>query len=328
VTVWSVTGVAGFIGSNLAQKLLERGDEVVGLDNFSTGRHANIDRLNGLGGKFRFIEGDIRDPGCVRSALDGADCVAHLAAQVSVQKSIDDPVDSDATNVGGFVSVVDAAARAGISRVIYASSCAVYGENPKLPLDEGENPAPMSPYAVSKYANDLYAAVLADLNENIDIVGLRFFNIFGPWQDATGGYAAVIPRWIGLMMGGGEATIFGDGRATRDFCHVDNVSEAIIRIAMRTKPLPQRVYNIGTGVQTSLLELHQALVGALEAVGRPVEHRSANHLPWKSGDIVHSVASIERARREIGYEPSVSLAQGLENILAEEYGLFVEKRTT
>lgn len=327
MTVWLVTGVAGFIGSNLAQKLLERGDTVVGLDNFSTGRRANIERLNGIGGSFRFVEGDIRDAAAIRSVIDGVDCVVHLAAQVSVQKSIDDPVDNDAINVGGFVSLAGAAAKAGIARVIYASSCAVYGENPKLPLDEGEQPTPLSPYAVSKYANDLYAAVLSELNDNIELVGLRFFNIFGPWQDAMGGYAAVIPRWISLILEGGEATIFGDGDATRDFCHVDNVAAAIIRIEALTEPLPHRVYNIGTGVQTSLLDLHQGLVGAIQATGRPIAHRSAKHLPWKAGDIVHSVASIERACREIGYEPRVSLAEGLEHVLAEEFGLIVEKRT-
>ena len=325
VTVWAVTGVAGFIGSNLAQKLLQQGDDVIGLDNFSTGRRTNIDRLIGLGGNFRFIEGDIRDARAVHSAIDGADCVVHLAAQVSVQKSIDDPVENDAINVGGFVSLVDAAAKAGIAKVVYASSCAVYGENPKLPLDEGEHPTPLSPYAVSKYANDLYAAVLSDLKKTIDLVGLRFFNIFGPWQDAFGGYAAVIPRWVDLLLDGGEATIFGDGSATRDFCHVDNVAAAIVRIGVQTEPLPNRVYNIGTGVQTSLLDLHRTLVEAIEATGRKVAYRSANHKPWRPGDIFHSVASIERARREIGYEPHISLAAGLQHILAEEYLLDLDK---
>lgn len=328
MTVWLVTGAAGFIGSNLAQKLLERGDEVVGLDNLSTGRRANVTRLSDLGGPFRFVEGDIRDSDIVRNAIEGVDCVAHLAAQVSVQKSIDDPVDNDAINVGGFVSLLDAAIKAGIPKVVYASSCAVYGENPKLPLDEGEQPSPLSPYAVSKYANDLYAAVLSDLNRETELVGLRFFNIFGPWQDAAGGYAAVIPRWISLLLEGGQATIFGDGSATRDFCHVDNVAAVLVQIAARTNPLPHPVYNIGTGVQTSLADLHRSLVEAIEASGKTVAHRTADHQPWKVGDIVHSVASIDRARTEIGYEPPVSLTPGLRHILAEEFGLTGDKETS
>ncbi|MEE2998244.1 MAG: SDR family NAD(P)-dependent oxidoreductase [Pseudomonadota bacterium] len=321
MTKWTITGAAGFIGSNVAGTLIERGETVVGLDNLSSGRQSNIKRLKKLGGDFRFIEGDIRDASVVNDAISGADCIVHLAAQVSVQKSIENPVDTDAVNVGGFVSIVDAAIKADIPKVIYASSCAVYGENPKLPIDEHEHPTPLSPYAVSKYANDLYASVLSGPNERIGLVGLRFFNIFGPWQDATGGYAAVIPRWTSTLLDGGQATIFGDGGATRDFCHVDNVSLAIIQVGARTDPLRHSVYNIGTGVRTPLKELHQTLVNTIESTGRDVVYKTAQHLPWRAGDIIHSVASIERARSEIGFNPTVTLAHGIENLLLEEHGL-------
>ena len=328
MTVWLITGAAGFIGSNVARTLLRYGDSVVGLDNFSTGRQSNIDGVMSVGtGNFRFIEGDIRNPDILLGALDGVDRVVHFAAQVSVQKSIHDPVDNDAVNVGGFVAMVDTAAKAGVRKIIYASSCAVYGDNPKLPLDEGEIPRPMSPYAVSKYANDLYADVLSALNPQLDITGLRFFNIFGPHQDASGGYAAVVPRWINLLLNGKPAVIFGDGSATRDFCHVDNVASAILRIGERREPLPHRVYNIGTGVRTSLTDIHRTLVETIEGAGREVAHPEPQHLPWNTGDIVHSVASIERARAEIGYEPNVTLAQGLKHMLAEEYGLGAVRET-
>lgn len=322
MTVWTVTGAAGFIGSNLSTMLLDNGHRVVGIDDFSTGLRSNVDMLAARGGnRFRFVEGDIRSPEDVATALGGADCVVHLAAQVSVQKSIHDPVESDSINVGGFVSIVHGAASAGVNRVIYASSCAVYGDNPNLPLTEEEPPRPLSPYAVSKYANELYADMFSLLNPELDIVGLRFFNIFGPRQDSTSGYAAVIARWIRLLLDGKQANIFGDGGATRDFCHVDNVAAAIMGLGALPTLRPHRVYNIGTGVRTTLTELHCAIVDAIGAGGAPVQQPAANHLPWNPGDIVHSVASIDRAVREISYAPEVSLAKGLRKLLAEEYGL-------
>lgn len=322
MSTWLVTGAAGFIGSNLSRKILEMGDRIIGLDNFSSGSQANIDRLIGLGGEnFDFIEGDVRDPSTFRQALVDSSRVAHLAAQVSVQKSIDDPVETDSINIGGFVSLVDAAAKADVQKIIYASSCAVYGDNPKLPLDEEEHPRPLSPYAVSKYANDLYADVLSTLKPEIQLVGLRFFNIFGSWQDASGGYAAVIPRWISRLIAGEQATIFGDGDATRDFCHVDNVSSAIIEIGEREEPLSHNVFNIGTGVRTSLLELHDTLVEGIQAGGRTVKHPTPAHLPWRDGDIVHSVASINRAQTAMGYRPHTALGAGVRRMLSEEYGL-------
>lgn len=319
---WLVTGAAGFIGSNVTARILEKGDRVIGLDNFSTGRRSNIDRLSGAGHNlFSFIKGDVRDPEAVRDVLHESDCVVHLAAQISVQRSIDDPVETDSINIGGFMSLVDAAGKANVQKVIYASSCAVYGDNPKLPLDEDERPRPLSPYAVSKYANDLYAEVLSRLNSDLELVGLRFFNIFGAWQDASGGYAAVIPRWISLLAAGEQATIFGDGNATRDFCHVDNVSSAIINIGERDEPAPHNVFNIGTGVQTSLSELHRTVVDAIEEGGRTVSCPEPTHLPWRDGDIVHSVASIDRARDTLGYNPDTTLQVGIRRMLTEEYGL-------
>jgi len=321
MTAWLVTGAGGFIGSNLIEKLLEREQRVVGLDDFSTGRRENIARLRGAFPRadFHMIEADIRTPGAAAAAAVGIDVVVHLAAQVSVQKSIDDPVDNDSINVNGFLAVVDAARRAGVKRMVYASSCAVYGHNPELPLTEQATPYPQSPYAVSKYANDLYAAVFRGLGGATELIGLRFFNIFGPHQDAASPYASVIPKWASLLLRGARPVIFGDGEATRDFCFVDNAVSAVIKAGIHPAPLSRPVYNIGTGTKTRLIDLYAGIVDVLSAAGHPVADIRPDFQPWRDGEITHSLASIAAAT-EFGYTPTVLPREGLQRLLATEYG--------
>lgn len=322
MATWLITGAAGFIGSNLGAHLLERGETVIGLDDFSTGTRDNVDRLAAsAGARFRFHEGSILDPALVARSLSGVDVVVHLAAQVSVQRSFEDVAYTNAVNVAGFLEVHGAAEKAGVQRFIYASSCAVYGDNPALPLREETPPQPLSPYAVSKLVNEQYAEVLRLRCDKMDAIGLRFFNIYGPWQDHRGGYAAVIPRWIDACLRGERPIVFGDGGATRDFCFVGDLARVIETIGRNGAGGNFRVFNVGTGVATSLAELYAAIVGALGARGVKPPPEGPLHQPWRAGDIVHSRGSVERLRREIGIVPSTDLATGIGRILEEQYGL-------
>jgi len=317
---WLVTGAAGFIGSNVCTDLLGRGCRVVGIDNFSTGKRQNSDRLSaGHSDLFEFVEGDIRDRDAMEKVLQGVDVVVHLAAQVSVQKSIDDPLDTDLTNVNGTLNVLDIAGKFGVGTFIYASSCAVYGNNEALPLSETEIPEPMSPYAVSKLSNEHYAGVVTSLYPPMTTTGLRFFNIFGPWQDPSGGYAAVIPKWIDLCLSDTQPVMYGDGSATRDFCCVGNVAEAIWQIAEQAEPLPHGVYNIGTSVSTSLNELFDGIVSALSSRDVRLTFNGPDRKPWKTGDILHSYSDVSRARNDFGFNPKISLSDGIDLLLATEY---------
>lgn len=319
--IWFITGAAGFIGSNLAAHLLRDGQRVVGYDNFLTGKRADIDRLAAPGGSaFSFVEGDILDGERLARALAGATTLVHLAAQVSVQRSLDDPIETNEINVTGFLRVLQAAAEAGVRRLLYASSCAVYGDNPDLPLAESSRTAPPSPYAASKLINEHYALSLGARHPGMGIVGFRFFNIFGPFQDHQGGYAAVIPRWISLMMDGGRPVMFGDGAATRDFCCVDNVCALLHRVGGGDTRPARGVYNVGTGETTTLAELYRVIRDRLAARGIAVPHDSPLKEPWRTGDIVHSYADIARARDELGYAATVTLGAGIDRILDQEYG--------
>lgn len=321
---WFITGAAGFIGSNLSERLLESGDRVVGLDNFMTGKRENVDRLTGrFGDGFALIEGDIRDQGAVASAARGADVAVHLAAQVSVQRSMDDPQETDAINSGGFLSTVMGIHEAGVKRLIYASSCAVYGDNENLPLTETEPPAPMSPYAVAKLANELNAAALAPKFPDMKMVGLRFFNIFGPWQDAHNPYASVIPKWVAMCMEGRQPLIFGDGEATRDYCYVDNVTGLIQQIGGGGggAQAQTQIYNVGTGVRTSLDDVYRLVTEALASRGIDLPFDGPRYEPWRPGEIVHSGANIERAQREAAYKADVDISKGLALLLDKQYGI-------
>ena len=319
---WLVTGAAGFIGSNLCAYLMKRGERVVGYDSFLTGKRSNIDRLETVGGSsFTFVEGDIRDQAGLKSALSGVGQVVHLAAQVSVQRSIDDPAETNDINVTGFLSTLMTVAASGVGRFLYASSCAVYGDNCSLPLSEGATPNPLSPYAASKLINEHYAGSLKPRLSSMTTMGLRFFNIFGPFQDHNGGYAAVIPRWISLMMEGNRPIVFGDGSATRDFCFVDNICEMIYSVVVHSGPQSHAVYNIGTGQAVTLRQLYDVIRDRLAVRGISNSFTTAESRPWREGDIVHSYADIARARMDLGYVPSVTLADGIDRILDQEYGL-------
>ncbi len=319
---WLVTGSAGFIGSNLCAHILAGGGNVVGLDNFSTGQRENVDRLLGIApSRYRFVEGDVCDRQQVFSLLDRVDTVVHLAAQGSVQNSFADVVHNNRQNVDGFVSMLTAAGDKGVLRFIYASSCAVYGDTQDLPIRESHCPHPLSPYASSKLMNDHLAQNLAHLYPMTRMYGLRFFNIFGPWQDPHGAYAAVIPRWIDRCMSGQQPIVFGDGSATRDFCYVGNVCELVIRIGHGKAGDACGVYNVASGKATSLASLCDTVIDALRRRGVQMSFAGPEHKPWKEGDIVHSVGDISLAEQALGFTPMVGLRDGIEAILNEQYRL-------
>ena len=315
---WLVTGVAGFIGSNLLEELLSLGQRVVGLDNFATGHQGNLDDVLASagtqnGGSFRFVEGDIRDIKACRKAMKGVDYVLHQAALGSVPRSIDDPFTSNAVNVDGFINVLLAAREAGVKRVVYASSCAVYGDSPSCPLTEDDlgSGALLSPYAATKLTNEIYASVF-QRTYGIQCIGLRYFNIFGPRQDPNGAYAAVIPRWIDRLLSAQQCEILGDGETSRDFCHVANVAQANILAAISDRSVGAApVYNVGSGRETSLNELYRmirlGLVGHLPAIASSHPRYGA----FRDGDIRRSAADIGRIRQQLQYEPTHSTAQGL-----------------
>jgi UDP-N-acetylglucosamine 4-epimerase len=311
---WLVTGCAGFIGSNLLQALLEQGQRVVGLDNFSTGKRANLREVETIVGpeawsRFRFIEGDIRDLAACRDAAAGVDHVLHQAALGSVPRSVDDPITSNAVNVGGFLNVLVAARDAGVASFTYAASSAAYGDHPDLPKREDRVGRPLSPYAATKVANELYAAAFARCY-GFASIGLRYFNVFGPRQDPDGAYAAVIPKWLAAMIRGGEVRIHGDGSNSRDFCYIDNVVQANLLAALAPAAARDAVYNIAVGEATTLLQLFDALQAGLRAHGLRYD-APPQHLPPRAGDVAHSLADIGRAREALGYRPRHRIGDGL-----------------
>ena len=306
---WLVTGAAGFIGSHLVEALLAAGQRVVGLDNYATGHRANVEAAGRAGAdRFRMVEGDIRDPDACREAVAGADVVLHQAALGSVPRSIADPLATDAVNVHGFLNVAWAAKETGVSRMVYASSSSVYGDHPALPKVEAEVGTPLSPYAVSKKADELYARAFAD-HYGMGMVGLRYFNVFGPRQDPDGPYAAVIPRWFNALADGRPCTIYGDGETSRDFCYVANVVQANLRAAVT--PGASGVYNVAFGDRTTLNELYAAIRDRVAERRPEVERLDPVYADFRPGDVRHSLADVSRARRDLGYAPTHSAAQGL-----------------
>ena len=306
---WLVTGAAGFIGSHLVGALLAGGQRVVGLDNYATGHRSNVEAASrGAGDRFRMVEGDIRDPDACREAVAGADVVLHQAALGSVPRSIADPLATDAVNVHGFLNVAWAAKEAGVRRLVYASSSSVYGDHPALPKVEAEVGAPLSPYAVSKKTNELYARSFAD-HYGMGVVGLRYFNVFGPRQDPDGPYAAVIPRWFRALADGRPCTIYGDGETSRDFCYVANVVQANLRAARA--PGASGVYNVAYGEQTTLNELYAAIRDRIALRQPEAVDLDPVYADFRPGDVRHSLADVSRARRDLGYRPSHSVAEGL-----------------
>jgi UDP-N-acetylglucosamine 4-epimerase len=312
---WLVTGVAGFIGSNLLEELLSLGQTVIGLDNFSTGYQANLDDVMASAaasnGSFRLIRGDIRDINACRKACKGVDYVLHQAALGSVPRSIDDPVTSNAVNVEGFLNVLLASKEAGVKRVVYASSCAIYGDSDMLPLTEEARGNLLSPYAATKLADELYASVF-QRTYGLPVVGLRYFNIFGRRQDPNGAYAAVIPRWIANLLNGVRCEVYGDGETSRDFCYVANVAQANLLAATGDRSASSaEVYNVACGRETTLNELFRMIRLGLAGYEPTIAGSQPSHSTQRDGDIRRSAADITKIRQELGYEPTHSIAQGL-----------------
>jgi UDP-N-acetylglucosamine 4-epimerase len=322
--VWLVTGVAGFIGSTLLEKLLELGQTVIGLDNFSTGFQSNIDHVLSAqpqaASHFRLIRGDIRDAETCRVACEGVDYVLHQAALGSVPRSIDDPVTSNQVNVDGTLNVFVAARDAGVKRVVYASSCAVYGDAKVLPLDEDRLFLPLSPYAATKAANEMYAAGF-QRSYGSAITGLRYFNVFGRRQDPKGAYAAVIPQWVAALLRRDPCRIFGDGETSRDFVHVADVAQANILAATATETrVGGEVFNVASGETVTLNELFRYVRDGLASFVPEVGAAAAVYEGFRPGDIPKSSANIGRAQALLGFTPKYRIVDGL----AEAFDWYVE----
>lgn len=315
---WLVTGAAGFIGSNLVEALLRLDQKVVGLDNFATGHARNLDEVVGLvtpeqARRFRFVKGDIRDPSTCASVCAGTDIVLHQAALGSVPRSIADPLATHDVNVTGFLQMLEAARAAGVSRFVYAASSSTYGDEPNLPKVEDRIGNPLSPYAVTKLANELYAAVFGR-SYGFKATGLRYFNVFGPRQDPDGPYAAVIPKWLAAMIAGETVAINGDGETSRDFCFVANAVQANLLAALGPDEVQGEVFNVAVGERTSLNQLFAALRDGLAEHGFVYE-AGPDYRPFRAGDVRHSEADIGKAARLLGYAPTHDVAAGLASAL-------------
>jgi UDP-N-acetylglucosamine 4-epimerase len=314
---WLVTGCAGFIGSNLLEKLLSLGQRVIGLDNFSTGKRGNLDEVrNSVTEKqwqrFSFIEGDIRELATCREVCQNADYILHEAALGSVPRSIADPIASNESNVSGFLNMLVAARDAGVKRFVYAASSSTYGDHPGLPKVEDTIGKPLSPYAVTKYVNELYADVFAR-TYGMELIGLRYFNVFGPRQDPEGAYAAVIPCWIRALVKGETVYINGNGETSRDFCFVENVIQMNLLAATTTEAAAvNQVYNTALNARTSLNELFAMLHSRLLLLYPHLQGNAPVYRDFRKGDVLHSQADISKAARLLGYEPSHTIDAGLD----------------
>ncbi|MBN3036369.1 MAG: SDR family oxidoreductase [Bacteroidales bacterium] len=306
-----VTGGAGFIGSNLVEALLRQGNRVTCLDNFITGKRKTVEAFMG-NPAFRMMEGDIRNPEDCRKAVEGVGVVLHQAALGSVPRSIKDPRTSNDVNIGGFVNMLIAARDAGIRRFVYASSSSVYGDHAGLPKVEEETGNPMSPYAVTKRVNELYGRVFSDLY-GMELIGLRYFNVFGKRQDPEGPYAAVIPRFVKSLINHEPPVIHGDGTQSRDFTYIDHVV-GINQLAAVTenKDALNRVYNVACGANTTISELFSLLRMLLARFDPDVRMIEPVYGPERPGDVKHSLASIRLAAKYLGYDPRTDVRQGLE----------------
>ena len=317
---WLVTGSAGFIGSHLVEDLLQLGQEVVSLDNFATGFQRNLDEVREIVGeenwrRHTFIEADIVDPQACAAACRGVEVVLHEAALGSVPRSIEDPLRTHAANATGFVNMLVAARDAGVSRFVYAASSSTYGDHPGLPKVEHSIGRPLSPYAVTKLVDELYAEVFTRCY-GMATVGLRYFNVFGARQDPEGAYAAVITRWVDAMLSGSPVVIHGDGETTRDFCHVANVVQANLLAAITAHAdARDQVFNVAVGGRTSLNDLARVLQELLEERHPDLRVPPPVHDEFRAGDVRHSQADIAKARRLLGYHPVHDVRSGLREAL-------------
>ncbi|WP_206483096.1 NAD-dependent epimerase/dehydratase family protein [Thalassotalea sp. G2M2-11] len=311
---WLITGVAGFIGSNLLEQLLTLNQTVIGLDNFATGYQKNLDEVcdivsNEQWQRFTFIEGDIRDFDTCLLASNNVDYVLHQAALGSVPRSIADPITTNSANITGFLNMLEAAKQNNVSSFVYAASSSTYGDHPALPKVEENIGNPLSPYAVTKYVNELYADVYAR-TYNFKCIGLRYFNVFGRRQDPDGAYAAVIPKWTAAMIKGEQVYINGDGETSRDFCYIANTVQMNILAATGADGAKAHVYNVAVGDRTTLNELFDSIKNAL-ATNKVNVSKKAEYRDFRQGDVRHSQANVDKARKNLGYQPSHRIKDGI-----------------
>ncbi len=313
---WLITGVAGFIGSNLLETLLNIGQTVTGLDNLATGKLANLEEVRREVGEsrwkaFTFIQGDIRNFDDCRIACADADYVLHQAALGSVPRSLEDPIATNEANVTGFLNMLTAAREAKVRRFVYAASSSTYGDHPALPKVEDQIGKPLSPYAVTKYVNELYAEVFARCY-GFEAIGLRYFNIFGRRQDPDGAYAAVVPKWFAALLGGETVYINGDGETSRDFCYIENAVQANLLAACATeRGAVNQVYNVAVGDRTTLNQLYTMVRERVVKVRPEAGDNEPIYRHFRAGDVRHSLADIGKARRLLGYEPAYTVQDGL-----------------
>ena len=323
-STWLITGVAGFIGSNLLEKLLILNQKVVGLDNFDTGHQHNIDQAiedankatgEDLSGNFKFINGDIRESDDCKKACSGVDYVLHQAALGSVPRSIEDPINTNRANIDGFLNMLVASKDANVKRFVYAASSSTYGDHPDLPKVEDKIGNPLSPYAVTKVVNELYANVFAK-TYGFKTIGLRYFNIFGKRQDPNGAYAAVIPKWVAAILNKEDVCINGDGETSRDFCYIDNTVQINLLAATTDNDnATDQVYNVALNDRTSLNKLYQMIEDRLIQRTIGLEKKEPIYKDFRAGDVRHSQANIDKAQTLLNYQPRYMISQGMDETM-------------
>jgi UDP-N-acetylglucosamine/UDP-N-acetylgalactosamine 4-epimerase len=323
-SVWLVTGVAGFIGSNLLEKLLILNQKVVGMDNFDMGYQHNIDQAiqdaNNYTGKdltsnFKFINGDIIELDDCKQACNGVNYVLHHAALGSVPRSIEDPIKTNRANIDGFLNMLVASKDAKVKRFVYAASSSTYGDHPKLPKVENQIGNPLSPYAATKLVNELYAGVFSK-TYNFNTIGLRYFNIFGKRQDPNGAYAAVIPKWVAAILNEEDVYINGDGETSRDFCYIDNVVQInLLAATTNNNEATNQIYNVALNKRTSLNELYQMIEDRLILRKQGLEKKEPIYREFRAGDVRHSQANIEKAQKLLNYDPKYMINDGLDQAM-------------
>jgi UDP-N-acetylglucosamine/UDP-N-acetylgalactosamine 4-epimerase len=322
--IWLVTGVAGFIGSNLLEKLLILNQKVVGLDNFDTGHQYNIDQAiedaekatgKELSSNFSFINGDIRELEDCKKACNGVNYVLHQAALGSVPRSIEDPINTNKANIDGFLNMLVSSKDAKVRRFVYAASSSTYGDHPDLPKVEDKIGNPLSPYAVTKVVNELYASVFAK-TYGFKTIGLRYFNIFGKRQDPNGAYAAVIPKWVAAILNKEDVFINGDGETSRDFCYIDNTVQInLIAATTDNNDATDQVYNVALNDRTSLNKLYQMIEDRLIQRTKGLEKKEPIYRDFRAGDVRHSQANIGKAQELLNYQPKYTISEGMDEVI-------------